>query len=266
MFDLHPIATGLLIVLAAASATWLLSLALRDVSIVDSMWSLFFLMAAAVYIAATPLVGPRAMLILSLVAIWALRLAVFLTWRNWGEPEDRRYVAIRRRNEPGFAFKSLFLVFWLQGLLAWIISLPLYAAVVGPYSFGLLDYLGIAFWVTGLLFESIGDFQLARFKADSRNEGRVMDSGLWRYTRHPNYFGDFCVWWGFYLLALSAGGWWTIFAPLLMSLLLLKVSGVTLLEKEIANRRPRYAEYVENTNAFFPGPRGHGRIRQESQA
>ena len=266
MFDLHPIATGLLVVLAAASVTWLLSLVLRDVSIVDSMWSLFFLLAAAVYIAATPLVGPRAMLILSLVAIWALRLAVFLTWRNWGEPEDRRYVAIRRRNEPGFEFKSLFLVFWLQGLLAWIISLPLYAAVVGPYTIGLLDYLGIALWVTGILFESIGDFQLARFKADARNEGRVMDSGLWRYTRHPNYFGDFCVWWGFYLLALSAGGWWTIFAPLLMSVLLLKVSGVALLEKDIANRRPRYAKYVENTNAFFPGPRGHGRTRQESQA
>jgi steroid 5-alpha reductase family enzyme len=266
MFEFTPFLAGLMIILTAATATWLLSLLLRDVSIVDSMWSIFFLLATAAYIFFGTESGPRMTLVLVLVAVWALRLAIFLTWRNWGEPEDRRYVAIRQRNEPGFALKSLYLVFALQGVLAWVISLPLLAAVSGPYPIGTLDYAGVALWSLGLFFESVGDYQLARFKSDPRNAGMVMDSGLWRYTRHPNYFGDFCVWWGFYLIALSAGGWWTIIAPLLMSFLLLKVSGVTLLEQDIGNRRPRYADYIARTNAFFPGPRSTSERGRESRA
>ena len=126
-------------------------------------------------------------------------------------------------------------------------------AVAGAAPLGLLDAAGLLLWATGLFFEAVGDWQLARFKADPANRGQVMDRGLWRYTRHPNYFGDFCIWWGFYLLAASAGAWWSIPGPLLMSLLLLKVSGVSLLEKDIGERRPAYAEYVRRTNAFFPG-------------
>jgi steroid 5-alpha reductase family enzyme len=193
--------------------------------------------------------------VLCLVSLWGLRLAAYLAWRNRGHDEDRRYQAIRRRNEPNFALKSLWLIFGFQAVLAWIISLPLAGAIAGDAPLGLLDGLGVALWAVGLYFEAAGDWQLARFKADPGNTGRVMDRGLWRYTRHPNYFGDFCVWWGLYLVALSAGAWWTVVGPLIMSLLLLRFSGVRLLERDIGERRPAYAEYVRRTNAFFPGPR-----------
>ena len=241
--------------LAAAAVTWLVSVAKRNVNIVDTLWSLLFVLAAIVYALAAPATGPRTPLVLAVVGLWGLRLAGYLAWRNWGHAEDRRYQAIRRRNEPNFAVKSLWLVFGFQALLAWLISLPLAAAIAGSAPLGLLDALGVALWAVGLFFETVGDLQLARFKRDPANAGQVMDRGLWRYTRHPNYFGDFCVWWGFYLIALGAGAWWSIVGPLLMSHLLLRVSGVRLLEHDIGERRPAYAEYVRRTNAFFPGPR-----------
>ena len=253
MFSLNGFLSGFLVIAIAALATWIVSLLKRDVSIVDSLWPLLFLAAAATYRATVPQPGPRSSLILLLVGLWTLRLAVYLTWRNWGEPEDRRYRAIRERNEPGFAFKSLYLIFGLQGALAWIISLPLLAAIAAPADLDVLDHAGTALWALGFGFESVADWQLARFKSVAENRGRVMDRGLWRYTRHPNYFGDFCVWWGLYLIALAAGGWWSILGPLLMSLLLLRVSGVALLEKDIGERRPAYRDYMLRTNAFFPG-------------
>jgi steroid 5-alpha reductase family enzyme len=237
----------------AALATWLVSLYRHDVSIVDSLWSLLFVLAACSYSVGAELLGPRAALILMLVSVWALRLAVFITWRNWGHGEDRRYQAIRARNQPNFALKSLYLVFLLQAVLAWLISLPLLGAIVNPGPLGALDVAGAALWLVGLVFEAGGDWQLARFKADPGNQGKVMDRGFWRLTRHPNYFGDFCVWWGFYLIAASAGAWWSIPGPILMSVLLMRVSGVTLLEKDIGERRPQYADYMRRTNAFFPG-------------
>jgi steroid 5-alpha reductase family enzyme len=217
------------------------------------MWSLMFLLAAGSYAWSQPTLGPRAVLVLVLVGLWAIRLAGYITWRNRGHGEDFRYQQIRARNQPGFAFKSLYLVFGLQAVLAWIISLPLLAGINSSNPLGLLDYAGIALWLVGMVFETGGDAQLARFKANPANRGRVMDQGLWRYTRHPNYFGDFCVWWGFYLLALAGGGWWSAVGPALMSLLLLKVSGVALLEKDIGKRRPEYQDYIRRTNAFFPG-------------
>jgi len=239
--------------LALAAGTWLVSLAKRDVSIVDSVWSLLILLAALVYAALLPHAGERTWWVIALAALWALRLAVYITWRNWGEPEDRRYQDIRARNQPNFEWKSLYLVFALQAVLAWIVSLSLLAALAGARAWGWLDTLGVCVVLFGVLFESVGDFQLYAFKSRPEHRGRVMDRGLWRYTRHPNYFGEFCVWWGFYLMALSAGGWWAIVSPLLMSLLLLKVSGVTLLEKDISERRPAYRDYIARTNAFFPG-------------
>ena len=145
-------------------------------------------------------------------------------------------------------------MFGLQGVLAWIIALPLLPAIASDAPLGLLDAIAAALWLVGLVFEAGGDYQLSRFKRDPANKGKVLDTGLWRYTRHPNYFGDFCIWWAFYLFAVSAGGWWSIISPLLMSFLLLKVSGVAMLEKTIGERRPEYAEYIERTNAFFPGP------------
>jgi steroid 5-alpha reductase family enzyme len=139
--------------------------------------------------------------------------------------------------------------------LAWLISLPLLGAALGRTELGWLDWAGVALWVLGFVFESVGDWQLARFKRDPANAGKVMDRGFWRWTRHPNYFGDFAVWWGFGLMGLAAGAWWGLIGPVIMSWLLLRVSGVALLERDIGQRRPEYAEYIRRTNAFFPGPR-----------
>ncbi len=254
MFDLASYLIGLGVVLTAATGCWLISLLKRDVSIVDSLWSLMFLLAAATYAITLPETGPRTTLVLVLVALWAIRLSGYITWRNWGEAEDRRYQQIRANNEPNFELKSLFIVFLLQGFLAWIVSLPLLAAQASAAPLGVIDYFGIALWIVGMIFEAGGDFQLARFKADPDNQGKVMDRGLWRYTRHPNYFGNACLWWGFGLIALAAGAWWALLSPIVMTFLLLKVSGVSLLEQDIGERRPKYADYVERTSAFFPLP------------
>jgi len=246
------------LLLAMAVAAWAVATARRNAGLVDIVWSLFFLAAALAYALATAqegeLRGVRAWLVLALVVVWALRLAAYLALRNWNAPEDHRYRAIRARNEPGFAWKSLYLVFGLQALLAWIISAPLAGAIASEGPLGPLDALGAALAAFGIAFESIADAQMAAFKADPASAGRVMDRGLWRYTRHPNYFGEFCIVWGLWLVALAAGAWWTVFAPLLMSVLLLRVSGVALLEKDIGERRPAYRDYVARTNAFFPGP------------
>lgn len=253
MFDLSLYLTGLAALAVFAAAGWVLSVFRSNVDHVDSQWSLMFLLAMLVYAGTVP-ETQRGRLLLVLVAIWAIRLSVYLTARNWGHPEDRRYQAIRRRNTPGFAFSSLYRVFLMQAALAWVISLPLLGAALGRTELGWLDWAGVALWVVGVVFETMGDWQLARFKRDPANRGKVLDSGLWRYTRHPNYFGDFCVWWGFFLIALSAGGWWSVIGPLLMSFMLLKVSGVALLEKDIGERRPDYQAYIRRTNAFFPAP------------
>lgn len=254
MFDLTLWLQALAALLVVAVAGWLLSLPLRNVSLVDTLWSLKFLLCAALYVGLQPSPGPRAWLLLALVAVWALRLSIHITVRNQGHGEDHRYQAIRRNNEPGFAYKSLYIIFGLQALLAWIISLPLLAAASGTAPLGGFDAVGVLLWVIGMVFEAGGDWQLARFKANPANAGQVLASGLWRYTRHPNYFGDFCVWWGFFALALGAGGWWSLAGPVLMSVLLLKVSGVALLEKDIGQRRPAYADYIRRTAAFFPRP------------
>jgi len=213
-----------------------------------------FILEAWIYLLGTSAPSSRGLLVATLVSIWGLRLALHITVRSWGHGEDRRYQAIRARNEPGFALKSLYLVFALQAVLAWIISLPLLGAAIGSGGLGFMDVVGAVLWLVGFVFEAGGDWQLSRFKADPANRGKVMDRGLWRWTRHPNYFGDFCVWWGLYAIALSAGAWWSIPGPLLMSVLLMRVSGVTLLEKDIGERRPQYADYIRRTNAFFPGP------------
>ena len=245
---------GLVALLAVAFFTWLVSLAKRDVSIVDSVWSVMILLAGVVYAVYLPALSERAGVALALAAVWALRLAVYITWRNWGEGEDHRYRAIRARNQPNFEWKSLYLVFVMQAVLAWLVSFSLLAVIGSESPWGWLDTLGLAVVLFGITFETVGDTQLAAFKSVPENHGRVMDSGLWRYTRHPNYFGEFCVWWGFFLMALAAGGWWAILSPLLMSVLLMKVSGVALLEKDIGERRPAYRDYIARTNAFFPGP------------
>lgn len=254
MFELQLYLYGLIAALVLPSLTWIVSLFRGDVSIVDSLWSLVFLALCATWFYAHGYATPRSVIVFALVACWALRLSAYISWRNWGEGEDARYQAMRRKYSPNFAIKSLFIVFLLQGLLAWIVAMPLLASVTGSRTLNLIDGLAAVLVLFGILFESIADAQLAAFKSRPDSRGRVMNNGLWRYTRHPNYFGEFCVWWGFYLFAIAAGGWWSILSPLLMTFLLLRVSGVSLLEKDIAQRRPGYREYAESTNAFFPGP------------
>jgi len=235
---------------------WLLSLLVRDVSIVDIAWGPGFALAAWVAYATGDGCHGRRILLAILVTIWGGRLGAYLARRNIGHGEDPRYVAMRRHHGARFWLVSLGTVFVLQAVLMWVVSLPLQgAASLGSRdSLGVLDWLGVALWAVGLGFESIGDAQLARFRADPASKGQVMDKGLWRYTRHPNYFGDFCIWWGFGLIALSAGAWWSLVGPLIMTVLLTRVSGKDLLEKSIGKRRPGYAEYVKRTSGFFPRP------------
>jgi len=241
--------------LLVALIAWIVATRRRNVGIVDIFWSLFLLAAALSFQHGQETLTARALLTLALTALWALRLAGHLAWRNWNTAEDHRYQAIRARNQPGFVWKSLYLVFALQAVLALVVAAPLYAAITASQPLGLVDLLGAALVLGGILIESLADFQLAAFRASAAHHGRVLDQGLWRCSRHPNYFGEFCVWWGFFLIALATGAWWTLISPLLMSVLLLRVSGVTLLEQGIGDRRPGYAEYVKRTNAFFPGPR-----------
>ena len=234
---------------------WALSLRKNDVSIVDSFWPLLILTGASSYALTWPETGPRTTVAIALLSLWAIRLAAHITWRHWNQPEDRRYQAIRARNGPYFRYTSLVLVFGLQTVLACIVSLPLLAAVANLRPWNWIDTLGACLVVGGTLFEAVADWQLARFKDATGQEGKVMDQGLWRNSRHPNYFGEFCVWWGFYLVGLSADAWWAIASPVLMTVLLLKVSGVALQEKDMTERRPDYREYMARTNAFFPGSR-----------
>lgn len=241
-----------------ALATWAVSLVRHDASLVDRVWAILIAGAGLVYLALLPAPQAARGLCMALIgSAWALRLCIYITWRNWGHGEDRRYQAIRARNQPNFGFKSLYLVFALQAVLAWIVSAPFLPGMAAERPLGLLDALGAALGLFGFVFEAVGDAQMARFKADPANRGQVMDRGLWRYTRHPNYFGEACVWWGIWLMAIGGAGWsgaWSIVSPLLMTWLLLKVSGVRMLESDIGERRPAYRDYIERTNAFVPGP------------
>ena len=260
MLDSSALGLALLALLTVSVIAWLVSVVRHDVSIVDSLWSLMILLCLLAYVLLADSTGPRTMILVGLVGAWAIRLSAYITIRNHGEPEDRRYRAIRENNQPFFEWKSLYIVFLFQGFLAWVICLPVVAAVSGQTPPGPLDYAGIALYLCGMFFEVVGDYQLSRFRRSEHTANDVLDSGLWRYTRHPNYFGEAVIWWGFYLIALSAGAWWTVFAPLLMTFLLLRVSGVAMLEKDIAGRRPAYREYIRRTNAFFPGwPRSESR-------
>lgn len=254
---------GLLLAVAAMSALWLISLRLRDASIVDVFWGAGFAILAIFYAVTTDGLVARQVLLVSLVVVWGTRLSVHIHRRNTGKPEDPRYAAWRVAGGESYWWKSYFKVFLLQGVLMWLIAMPLLVAQASPTPerLTLLDGLGAAVWAIGFLFESVGDAQLTRFKADSANRGQVLQTGLWRYTRHPNYFGDAVVWWGYFLIALAApGGAWTVFSPVLMTFLLMRVSGVTLLEESLKKSKPGYAEYVARTSAFFPRPPRGGEV------
>ena len=251
---LELVAVAGLVTLGGMTLLWLISLLLKNSSIVDIFWGTGFVILAWLYFALTP-DGflARKLLLAVLTTIWGLRLSLYILWRNWGKPEDFRYQKWRQEAGGRWWWQSFFQVFLLQGLLLWIISMPLLAAQFRPMPDRLtvLDILGAVLWAIGFFFEAAGDLQLARFKADPANKGRVMDRGVWRYTRHPNYFGDAAQWWGYFLIATAAGGWWTVFSPVLMTTLLMRVSGVSLLEKTMETR-PGYREYAESTSAFIP--------------
>jgi steroid 5-alpha reductase family enzyme len=234
---------------------WLISLLIRNSSIVDIFWGAGFVISAWVYFSLTP-DGflTRKLLIVILTTIWGLRLTLHILIRNWGKPEDYRYQQWRKESGHIWWVKSLFQVFLLQGLLMWAISVPLFAAQYSslPTSLTIIDYLAVLIWTIGFFFESVGDIQLSLFRKNPDNKGKVLSTGVWRYTRHPNYFGDSAQWWAYYLIALAAGGWWSIFSPIIMTLFLIKVSGVALLEKALASEKPGYQEYIKNTSAFIP--------------
>jgi steroid 5-alpha reductase family enzyme len=240
-------------------AMWLLSLALKNASIVDVGWGIGFVIVAFAVRARIDANADRQRLLVAMTTLWGVRLALYLYTRNRGKPEDYRYQAMRRRWGPRFPVISLGTVFALQGVLMWIVSLPvqLGQAARDP-KLGLLSWVGIAVWGIGLFFEFIGDAQLASFKRDPANAGLVMDQGLWRYTRHPNYFGDACVWWGIALVAAETTvGRWGLIGAATMTLLLRRVSGVTLLEKSLIKRRTGYDEYIARTSPFIPRPPKH---------
>lgn len=245
-----------LTIAALMLTTWVVSLALKNASIVDIVWGLgFVLVAWAVRLTADGL-DARQNLLVILPTIWGLRLSSYLAWRNHGKGEDYRYKAMRKQWGPRFGLISLVTVFALQGTIMFVVSLPVQLGQQrSTPELGWLAWVGVAVWAIGLFFEAVGDAQLARFKADPQNAGKVMDRGLWKYTRHPNYFGDAMVWWGIALVAAEVPvARWGLIGAVVMTVFLRRVSGVTLLEKSLVKRREGYTEYVARTSPFIPRP------------
>ena len=255
---MSPFTATFMVTLLAFAGLWWTSVRQRDVSIVDVYWGPGFAVIAAVALATGAGTDPRRFLVVTLVAMWGFRLGGYLFWRKQQSPgEDFRYAAMRERIGDDFWITSLVTVFLFQAGLMWIVSWPVQWVVTTPSDpdLGMLDLIGFSLWAVGLGFETLGDLQLIEFKSNPANQGQVLDQGLWRYTRHPNYFGDFCVWWGFYAFACATpNGWWTFIGPTVMSILLLRVSGVPLLERALLKRRSGYAAYVARTSPFFPMP------------
>ena len=246
---------GLGVILGAATLVWMLSVRLEDASIADICWGLGFVVLAWLYCLLSPTLTPRSWLVALLITTWGARLSLHIFGRHHGKGEDPRYQAMRAAHGDAFWWRSLFTVFWLQGAILWFVALPVLAAVRGPQPDALtvVDALGCLVFAAGFAFEVVGDRQLRRFRADPSTRGQVLDRGLWRYTRHPNYFGDAMLWWGVYLIAAAtSGGWLTVLSPALMTFLLMRVSGVTLLEQSLKRTKPAYRDYIARTPAFFP--------------
>ena len=246
---------GLATVQTALTLVWMISVKLRDASVADICWGLGFVLLAWLYCFLSPAaLTPRSWLVAALITLWGARLSLHIFRRHRGG-EDPRYQAMRASHGPAFWWRSLFTVFWLQGAILWFVALPMLVAVraTAPAALTAVDGLGVLLFAVGFCFEVVGDHQLERFRAEPGNRGRVLDRGLWRYTRHPNYFGDATMWWGIYAIAASTpGGWLTVLSPSLMMLLLMRVSGVTLLEDGLKASKPGYSGYIARTPAFFP--------------
>ena len=258
---------GLLLNAALIAATmlllWQVAVRIGDVSFIDAVWGGgMALLALASWVQLSE-PGARATLILAMTVLWGGRLALHLFVRWWGHGEDPRYARMlgKAKERGAFASAALKSVFAPQAVLLFVVCLPAQLGILSqapdPYRLGPLALAGLALWSVGVFFEWVGDWQLARFRADPASKGKVLDTGLWRYTRHPNYFGDTCAWWGIWLAAAEAG-WWiaaaSVIGPLFLTFTLTKWSGKPLLEKGMAKRRPEYAAYVERTSGFVPWP------------
>lgn len=251
----YPFGSGFLVVMSCLTLLWVYSLVIKDASIIDIFWAPGFAILAWYYFSITSDASNiRNLILCSLVTIWAVRLGGYIFMRNHGNGEDFRYQVWRKEGGKNYWWISYLRVFLLQGLLLWIVgSVLLVAQSSGEIALQPLDYVGIVLWAIGFLFEAVGDYQLSNFKKNPANKGKVMDTGLWRYTRHPNYFGNAVMWWGFFLFALSTeGGWIYVFSPVLMTFLLVRVSGAAMLESTLKKTKPKYKDYIEKTPVFFP--------------
>lgn len=246
---------ALMVIMIMMTSLWIVSVIIKNVSIVDLFWGLGFVLTGWYYYFHTEGFEPRKLILMIMVTIWGLRLSGYLTWRNAGREEDFRYQQFRQSyGVKRYWWISFFQTFLLQGVLMWLVSAPLLGAqyYAGNNHIGIADFLGIVLFFIGMTFETGGDMQLARFKADPANKGKILNKGFWRYTRHPNYFGDTAVWWGFGLVAIAAGSYITFLGSILMTALIIRVSGVVLLEKSLVDKKPGYKEYIEKTSAFIP--------------
>jgi steroid 5-alpha reductase family enzyme len=252
---INPYLLILLVVLLYMTGWFLLALRRRRNDLADIAWGGGFIAAALTAILLRTGGTPRAWMAVLLVVLWGLRLAVHIGLRNLGKGEDERYRKWREAWGSGWRLRSFLQVFLLQGFLIYLICLPVIRIVLSdPSGWTVLDALGLAVWMAGFYFEAVGDFQLAQFKKNPANRGKIIQQGLWRYSRHPNYFGEVTLWWGIYLMALSVpGGWMTIIGPLTISFLILKVSGIPLLESKYAENAA-FQAYARRTSAFFPLP------------
>ena len=289
------------VVFGLLTLLWAISLAVKDASLIDIFWGFGFLVVAAVCLYLVPVKTPYLWLLAAMPIAWGIRLSLYLAKRNLGHGEDVRYVAMQKRaekkgmSEMAWRIRSLFTIYFGQGLLIMIVSAPVWVAMATaktgiseltdvydvislsgetsadelketitnlstPIQIGLLSILGALLWLIGFLFEAIGDWQLSKFMNKMKGyngtyeDKPVLDTGLWKYTRHPNYFGNACMWWGIWLVACQAPwGWATIFAPLIMTLLLTRVSGRDLLERQM-KKRPAYQDYIKRTSGFIPRP------------
>jgi steroid 5-alpha reductase family enzyme len=246
---------ALAVIMIFMTLLWIVSVIIKNVSIVDLFWGFGFVLTSSFYFLKSDGFFIRKIILMALVSIWGFRLSLYLAWRNYGKGEDFRYSNFRKNyGEKRYWWISFFQTFLLQGILMWLISAPLLGVQFYGHNkaLNILDYIGIIFWITGILFEAGGDFQLAAFKANPANKGKVLDKGFWRYTRHPNYFGDSSVWWGYGFICLAAGSYLPALGSLLMTALIIKVSGVALLEKSLKEQKSHYKEYIEKTSSFIP--------------
>ena len=244
-----------LFVMVFLTALWVLSVFLKNASIIDPFWGFGFVLIALFSVYMTGNLHARSLLVTVLVSVWGLRLSTYLFFRNLGHGEDYRYKQFRKDfGEQRYWWVSFFQVFLLQGVLMSIVSIPLLTVYANAEQaqLGIADYALALLWLIGFIFEAGGDFQLSRFKRKAENKGKVMNVGFWRYTRHPNYFGNSVMWWALGIFGIVHGAYFSVISPMLMTFLLVKVSGVGLLERTLKQSKPQYADYIKNTSAFFP--------------